>query len=64
MGFSREEYWCALPFPSPELNIDIKSCLGKKKLLGNRNSEYHYFICIMHRKFPTYKSSSCEVSKM
>ena len=27
MGFSREEYWCALLFPSPELNIDIKSCL-------------------------------------
>ena len=53
MGFSRQEYWSGLPFPSPY------TCICKSKQLNPSNFSFHKFeILIFILEFTTFQNLS------
>ena len=68
IGFSRQEYWSGLPFPSPgifltkELNPDL--LYGRQILyqLSYKGSPFNEYICLIFHHFSRDKTTFLEYS--
>ena len=52
MGFSRQEYWSGLPFPSPDREVRSHLNFADRRALGSRNKLIFPFLCMTGYVFP------------